>query len=97
MYFILLNARMCVSLWLGHREIRAKARIQLTKQPGPEVIKYFSCSTQQSTTFQLLIKTKISTNEEVYSFTASLSDVVFIMLINVKMHICWLFIIYEQD
>ena len=48
-------------------------------QPGLEVIKLFSCSTQLSTKFQLLIKTKIP------KFLAlSLSDVVFIMLINVK-------------
>ena len=33
--------------------------------PGPEVIKLFSCSTQLSTKFQLLIKAKIPTNEEV--------------------------------
>ena len=31
----------------------------------PEVIKLFSCSTQLSTKFQLLIETKIPTNEEV--------------------------------
>ena len=36
--------------------------------PGPEVIKLFSCSTQLSTKFQLLIKTKISTNKEVSCF-----------------------------
>ena len=42
---------------------------------SPEVIKLFPSSIQLSTKFQLLIKTKISTNE----------DVVFIMLINVKM------------
>ena len=35
---------------------------------GPEVIKLFSCSTQLSTKFQLLIKTKILTNEEVSCF-----------------------------
>ena len=33
--------------------------------PGPKVIKLFSCSTQLSTKFQLLKKTKILTNEEV--------------------------------
>ena len=45
----------------------------------PEVIKLFSCSTQLSTNFQLLIKLK-------YQVSAlSLSDVVYIMLINVKM------------
>ena len=50
-------------------------------QSGPEVIKLFSCSTQLSTQFQLLINTKIPK-----TFLAlSLSDVVFIMLINNKM------------
>ena len=47
--------------------------------PGPEIIKLFSCSTQLSSKFQLLIKTKIPTNEEISS------EVVLIMLINVKM------------
>ena len=36
--------------------------------PCPDVIKLFSCSTQLSTKFQLLIKTKILTNEAVSSF-----------------------------
>ena len=35
---------------------------------GLKVIKLFSCSTQLSTKFQLLIKTKIPTNEEVSCF-----------------------------
>ena len=35
---------------------------------GPEVIKLFSCSTQLSMKFQLLIKSKILTNKEVYCF-----------------------------
>ena len=35
---------------------------------GPEVIQLFSCSTQLSTKFQLLIKTKIPTNKEVSIF-----------------------------
>ena len=48
--------------------------------PCPGVIKLFSCSTQLSKNIQLLIKTIIPTN-----LALSLSDVVFIMLINVKM------------
>ena len=36
--------------------------------PGPEVIKLFSCSTQLSTKFQLLIKTKIPTSAEISCF-----------------------------
>ena len=52
-------------------------------QPGPKVIKLFSYSTQLSTTFQLLIKLKY---RQIKKFLAlSLSNVVFIMLINVKM------------
>ena len=35
---------------------------------GSEVIKLFLCSTQLSTKFQLPIKTKIPTNEEVSCF-----------------------------
>ena len=36
--------------------------------PDPKVIKLFSCSTQLSTKFQLLIKSKISTSKEVSCF-----------------------------
>ena len=51
--------------------------------PGPEVIKLFSCSTQLSSKFQLLIKLKY---RQMKKFLAlSLPDVVFIMLINVEM------------
>ena len=58
----------------------------VTNKAGPEVLKLFSCSTQLSTKVQLLIKTKIPTNKEVLALTClSVSDVVFIMLINIKM------------
>ena len=46
-------------------------------------MKLFSCSPQLSTKFQLLIKTKIPTIKKILAL--SLSDGVFIMLINVKM------------
>ena len=36
--------------------------------PVPEVMKRLTCTTELSTKFQLLIKTKISTNEEVSRF-----------------------------
>ena len=39
-----------------------------SKYSGPEVINLFSCSTQLSTKFQLLTKTKIPTNKEVSCF-----------------------------
>ena len=48
---------------------------------GPKFKKLGSCSTQLCTNFQLLIKSKIPTIEEVLS----LSDVVFNMLINVEL------------
>ena len=46
------------------------------------IIKLFPCSTQLSTKFQQLIKTKILTKK---FLALSPSDVVFIMLINVEM------------
>ena len=54
----------------------------LLEQPGPEIIKLFSCSTQLSMKFQLLIKTKMLKQRPL---TFILLDVVFIMLINIKM------------
>ena len=47
----------------GDRDIYIKSL-----DSGPKVIKLFSCSTQLSMKFQLLIKTKIQTNEEVSCF-----------------------------
>ena len=61
--------------------LRDKYVLLLT--PVPEVIKLFSCSTQLSTKLQLIIKLKY---RQIKMFLAlSLSDVVFTMLINVKM------------
>ena len=50
---------------------------------GVEVIKLFSCSTQLSTKFQLLLNLKYRHMKKLIAL--SLSDVVFIMPINVKM------------
>ena len=61
------------------------------RKPGPEVIKLFSCSTQLSTKFQLIIKTKIPTNEEVSCFKFLRCCI--IMLMSVKMPT----IVNEQD
>ena len=55
----------------------------VTEVLAPKVTKFLSCSTQLSTKFQLLIKAKIRTNKKILAL--SLSDVVFTMLINVKM------------
>ena len=56
---------------------------KITANNSPEVIKLFSCSTQLSMKFQLLNKLKY---RQMKKFIAlSLSDVVYIMLINVKM------------
>ena len=38
--------------------------VDIFSYSGPEVMKRFSCSTQLSTKFQLLIKTKLSANKE---------------------------------
>ena len=55
--------------------------LNLDQAPGG--YKLFSGSTRLITKFQLSRKTKILTNEDV--FALSLSDVVFILLKNVKM------------
>ena len=52
---------------------------------APRLYNFFSCSTQLSTKFQLLIKTKILYQQMKKFLALNLSDVVFIMLINVKM------------
>ena len=62
--------------------------------PGPDVIKLFSCSTQLSTKFQLLIKTKIPTNNE-FSCFKSLRCCIYHA--NKCLNKCWHFNIYEQD
>ena len=51
---------------------------------GPEVIKLFSCSTQLSMNFPQFIKTETLNNIDI-SLALKLSDVVFILLIIVKM------------
>ena len=60
--------------------ISLKLDMNLGKKSGLNVLKLFSCSTQLSMKFQLLIKTKIPTSKEVSCFNC-LSEVVFIMLI----------------
>ena len=69
-----------LSLFLTLYRLETPKRVLLT---GPEVIKLFSCSTQLSTKFQLL--TKIKYRQMMIFLALSLSDVVFVMLINVKM------------
>ena len=63
---------------------------------GPEIIKLFSCSTQLSTEFQLLIKTKIPTNKEVVCFK-SLKCCIYLADKCLNANNCWHFNIYEQD
>ena len=66
---------------------------------GYKTIKLFSCSTQLSTKFQLLLKLKYQQIKKLLDL--SLSDVEFIILINVNKYKnannCWHFNIYEQD
>ena len=64
--------------------------------PGPEVTKLFSCSTQLSMKFQLLIKTKIPANKEVSCFK-SLRCCIYHANKCLNANNCWHFNIYEQD
>ena len=61
----------------------AEVRLDCPLRPGPEVITLFSCSTQLSTKFQLLIKLKYRQMKKFLALNRT--DVVSIMLINVKM------------
>ena len=79
---ILQQIRTVTLIHTTHLEVMWRYFIQ-EKTPGPEVIKLLSYSSQLSTKFQLLMKTTILTNKEIPGL--SLSDVVFILLINVKM------------
>ena len=73
---------------LKHMPVRERWDSQMSRRAevsvsSTEVIKLFSCSTQLSMEFQLLIKIKCLQMKEFLAI--SLSDVVFILLINVKM------------
>ena len=70
----------CRTVWIWVKN--CLQRLSEDKQAGPEVIKLFPRSTQLSTKFQLLINTKILKWRK---FLLCLSDVAYIMLINVKM------------
>ena len=78
-YFCLSNWRQTPINCLCHLLIYNRAT-PINENSGLEVIKFFSCSTQLSTKFQLLIKYW----QMKKCLALSLSDAVFIMLINVK-------------
>ena len=60
-----------------------RIRLNYSNYHGNEVVKLFSCSTLLSMELQMLIKTKMLKIKDF--LVLILSDVVFIMLINVKM------------
>ena len=64
--------------------------------PKPRGYKKKSCSTQLSTKFQLLIKTKIPTNEEISCFK-SLICCIYHANKRLNANNCWHFNIYKQD
>ena len=64
-------------------------------EPGPEVIKLFSCSTQLSMKFILLINVKMPTNVGILTFL-SLINTTSERLKARNFFICWYFSFYEQ-
>ena len=74
--------------------ISKSSYLLLIRSPGPEIIKLFSCTSQLSIKFQLLIKTKTLTNEGVSCFKSLRSG---IHHANKCQNSCWHFNIYEQD
>ena len=65
------------------------------KRPGPEVIKLFSCSTQQSTKFILLINVKMPTVVGILPFI-SMMNTAHERLKASNFFICRYFSFYEQ-
>ena len=70
------SRRLCCDWRIKLNDFSPKTIFQVYQQrdehfvkPCLEVIKLFSCSTQLSKKFQLLINTKIPTNQEVSCFT----------------------------
>ena len=66
----------------GHITLQKTGCMMSFGMTRPQGYKPLSCSTQLSMKFQLLIKAKMLKNKD---FSFKLSDVAFIMLINVKM------------
>ena len=73
-----------------------KASLVSSLNAGLEVIKLYSCATQLSTKFQLLIKTKIPSNKEVSCFKSPRCCMYFANECQ-NANNCWHFNIYEQD
>ena len=65
------------------------------KSPGSEVIKLFSCSTQLSTKFILLINVKMPTIVGILTFI-SMINTTSERLNTINFFICWYFSFYEQ-
>ena len=86
--------------WHREEKILNRGRFRHTddrkKVTSPEVIKLFPCSTQLSTKFQLLIKTKIPTNEEDSCFE-SLRCCIYHANKCQNANTCWHLNIYKQD
>ena len=59
---ITITGSFIISLVMGHKYSSGTPASGKIKISGPEVIKLFSCSTQLSMKFQMLIQTKIPTN-----------------------------------
>ena len=72
-----------------------RMKCQISRQPGPEVIKLFSYSTQLSTKFILLINVKMPTIVGILTFL-SLIDTASERLIARNFFICRYFSFYEQ-
>ena len=70
-------------------------KINLPSQPGPEVIKLFSCSTQLSMKFFLLINVKMPTIVGILTFMSRKNSILHLSEPD-KSWISWYFYTYEQ-
>ena len=87
-------ARVCK--WCQHLVVTSEERLkQILQLPGPEVITLFSCSTQLSTKFILLINVKMPTIVGILTFI-SMINTTSERLKARNFLICWYFSFYEQ-
>ena len=77
-----MNSKLWTILYRSSSARRPIWEATLILPTRPQAIKLFSCSTQLSMKFQSLIKAKMVKNTDLLAL--KLSDVVFILLINVK-------------
>ena len=81
--------------WIAHLSKQAKGDTHPLNKPGPEVIKLFSCSTQLSMEFFLLINVKMPTIVGILTFMSGKNSILGLSELKTS-RISWYFYTYEH-